>query len=115
MRELKFRIWNTKKKEMYWNFFIGTIWYHNPYLLSIKTSLDDLIFQQFTGLKDRNEKDVYEGDIVSGLGFISEVVWEIEDSAFQIKSKTGGAFMNYDYVQNFEIIGNIFETPELIK
>ncbi len=107
-RKIKFRVWNLKDKE-----------FHNPAILEVwGNPIENYIIQQFTGLLDKNGKEIYEGDIVCGFDFIAEVIWETEDSAFQIRriDKThGGAFLNTMYMQNFEVIGNIFHNPELIN
>ena len=118
MRTMKFRAWDSKNKK----FPLGLTGFHiigectvfdlvNQYRLEEALELE---ITQYTGLTDKNGKELYEGDIVEWTGkFIAEVFWCEEDAAFQIKSKTGGAFLNYLYLQNFQIIGNIYENPEL--
>lgn len=69
---------------------------------------------QFTGLKDKNGKEIYEGDLLKRPGFLSifEVKWQEESAAFLRQS------MNWIYQSidsGLEIIGNIHENPELLK
>ena len=73
---------------------------------------------QFTGLKDKNRKDIYEGDIVQwedtvddgyGCGYLTQIQEEV--------SFGGGAFNPVSSMPSkyFEVIGNIYENPELVK
>jgi uncharacterized phage protein (TIGR01671 family) len=74
---------------------------------------------QFTGLKDKNGKEIFEGDILktwysrdmSGLDIIKLII-EVE---YEINEKSGTSGFEIPFLDHCEIIGNIFENPELIK
>jgi uncharacterized phage protein (TIGR01671 family) len=89
----------------------------NPFWEEVFDADEQPIIQQYTGLYDKNGKEIYEGDILEWKGeFIAEVFFEQENAAFVIKSKKGGkAFMSENYVLNFQIIGNIFEHKHLLE
>jgi uncharacterized phage protein (TIGR01671 family) len=78
-----------------------------------KTS-EEIIIQQFTGLKDKNNQEIYEGDLIKTLtGFTANV--EFIEGCFTISlSKDGPAMPLFILNKPIEIIGNIFENPELL-
>lgn len=78
------------------------------------------ILMQYTGLKDKNEKEIYEGDIVQW--FLNEhvrtgIVNYISDAAgYDLKNFKNKWHIGVDFYRGeFEIIGNIHENPELMK
>lgn len=74
---------------------------------------------QFTGLHDKNGKEIYEWDIVQGVfvwGATGGVIeYDIQGASFGFKD--GGSWMNWaDHDStNYEVIGNIHENPELLE
>lgn len=68
---------------------------------------------QYTGLTDKNGKKIFEGDIVKGtfLGFPVP----IEDDVFSICWQEDVAGYKANYFENVEVIGNIYDNPELLE
>ena len=77
---------------------------------------DDCILMQYTGLKDKNGKEIYEGDIVQETGGLPcEVYWRDEAAGFEFVYVGNSWMPNVDAVGRwFEVIGNIYENPELL-
>ena len=74
------------------------------------------ILQQFTGMKNKNGSDYYEGDIVTYAGAskgVGDIVW-CEDG-FVINAKDGNDKVYLPLYKARDIIGNIYENPELLN
>ena len=87
--------------------------------------------QQFTGLLDKNGKEIYEGDVVNGwrkgsnsdMGYTGVIQWQQEQAGWIIKCgkyvmEILSLAMSGDgettKLDSFEVIGNIYENPELL-
>lgn len=128
-REIKFRAWD-KDRECFLPVIVGNTdikddnwicpltfcevngeknWYHN----------ETCEIMQYTGLHDKNDKEIYEGDILSDN---SLVIWDKRQSSF-VMSKEEWLFNHYfgegvDVENGFadtEVIGNIYDNPELLE
>ena len=138
-RPLKFRVWDTKHKK----FLIGIppmeymldheVWSHRDieedpcvYLNNVfsKDFNGRLIFQQYTGLNDKTNKEIYEGDIVKYKTWTGSYDGTTEEHQTQVQFKDGAYYPRYIddecedswysfKVYDLEVVGNIMETPHL--
>jgi len=151
MKEIKFRAWDKKRKFMIYEdtppynfemYLDGSFCIHRydkrrddkkEYWYSEDS--EDYELMQYTGLKDKNGKEIYEGDILKDDVGIAEVTYDNERAGFYAWFKKPVVFPDYahgvkdtkinqihmyawstdDYKTSAEVIGNIYENPELIK
>ena len=122
MRKIKFRAWDKIEKKM-WIPIIdqeGFPCAKHPItclLIRMDGELLDPIMQ-YTGLKDKNGKEIYEGDILNhcelGKGYkdFRVIEWkEIED----LEESYTGFNIYPSYAKKYLVVGNIYENPELLK
>lgn len=125
-REIKLRAWDKNAKK--WRTIASLDWYKpitgKTGLCGACVILDDgrdqfmpieeIEIVQFTGFKDKNRKEIYEGDILDTEAGRFVVVWETHSAAFRYHDLQGNSEspLNYDHI---EVIGNIYENPDLIK
>lgn len=111
----KFRVWNTEIKEIE---VFKT--YEEISELFLALSADDCFYSimQSTGLFDKNNKEIFEGDIVLVLDSPYTVFYDNEKGSYRLKphdDRWNVDYMsNFSHGGNFEIIGNIYENKELL-
>jgi uncharacterized phage protein (TIGR01671 family) len=101
MREIKFRVWNPEFK-----------------IMSEVFTLEDVLFGRTLGC-DKNGKEIYEGDILdmSEAYFTEYQIVEWINDGFKLRSKNyspDSIYRNFSH-DNVEIVGNIYENPELLE
>ncbi len=138
MRELKFKFWNKiahrfqapnkyaiQGDGLYVSYDYDMMAWDDP------SSFDNSILVpcQYTGLKDKNNEEVYEGDIIKytfdGASYPKEAVdkiliceWDQSNAWFVFKEHDDNISDGYYWLEikgYCEVIGNIFENPELLK
>lgn len=148
MREIKFRVWDDHFKYMNYKVTVG-MWGKEslnddnytacamyvmpdkvdykcePHWAHFEPYMEDTHLMQYTGLKDRNGKEIYEGDIVRLPAYLNNyteyAVCKWIDNTNSVEDVIGFAFedtkgkrVRNDEWEDYEIIGNIYENPELL-
>lgn len=117
MRTIKFRRWHTEEKDMH---------YDKQFYLDTDTSTYDVM--QFTGLHDKNGKEIYEGDVViwkqasGGIlppnenSYICQIKWgRVGWDCEDVEPLKNGFHSCFTFASShIEIIGNIYSNPELL-
>lgn len=135
MREIKFRAWDRSKNLMSPVWTIGFKAWDWPDVALNRLELEDngtydadlmregnIVLMQYTGLKDKNGKEIWEGDVIhvpakkrwrSGVVNYSEITGSFKVEAidlFDIIGKKSSLF----YDENAYVAGNVYENPELV-
>ena len=107
MKELKFRVWDKTNKKWFDDYteFLTEDWFKDGEIT------------QFTGLHDKNSKEIYEGDILESPGWDWKLIfWSEEYSGWCFSTSNAGAIkFTKDEAATSWIIGNIYENPELME
>ena len=134
MREIKFRAWDKNDKRIFidpqmidfYNKKIGYMQYQTEYMpdtsYSIPVGFEEFEYSElmeWTGLYDKNGEDIYEGDIL--FESFGEKYYKVVFENGSFRAEFDGDFEEYSFelidvvAQGYEVVGNIYENPELIK
>lgn len=121
----KFRAWDVHEKKMFTNaqliIWNGNIYVNDNSKLNVDNlkgwNIDEKYLMQTTGLKDKNGNEIFEGDIVHAYSEGARLIGIIEyfDNAYCIKDKNGIYNSLWTNAEQYEIIGNIYDNPELME
>ncbi len=125
MREIKFRQWLSLRNYMHYG--IGVIEEGN-WAGPVSCVFNQDPIMQFTGLFDKNGKEIYEGDVVSSIfakgieNYEAELIGVVvyRDCYFTIDRKKNNGHIPWvdwptEYFENCEVIGNVWENSELLE
>lgn len=110
-REIKFRAWDIYNKVMVFDM-------NKIYECYIDNEHRGLKWMQFTGLKDKECKEIYEGDIMlneDGMGDIWICEFNEGMFVYRLPLENGDEIIPINEPKGFKIIGNIYKNPELLK
>ena len=129
-REIKFRVWDVENKEMlevqeldFEPTFYGGRIAIRPDQYNDYFDTEDMILMQYTGLHDKSGKEIYEGDIVycqTKFGKAKAIIKFIDGKfvaywdSILTHPQNGHCIACYEINKRFEVIGNIYDNPELL-
>jgi len=120
MRDIKFRAWFQDAKALE---EVSLPWAIDGYgtgLIDIRNPQKRInaVLMQYTGLKDKNRNEIYEGDFLSASHpdesafFCGYIIYDTEQAAFMLRTEICADIYLYEF-DEFKSIGNIYENPEL--
>jgi YopX protein len=120
MREIKFRAWDKEEKKMY---EVGLLDCQRMQIMppapdeqAILERHNDIDLMQYTGLKDKNGKEIYEGDILINHFYFDNNSEKPQAVSWgEAEWLMGKLALNSNNTEYLEVIGNIYSNPELLQ
>lgn len=124
-REIKFRAFATDLKKTVYGYLVDDVewaktWIYYPikkgaFIEMYSALVDKKTVGQFTGLTDKNGKEIYEGDVINTVNNNWGVI-VVKDHCFEVTvSETQSSFYTAEWMKQSEVIGNIYENENLLK
>ncbi|MED4382774.1 YopX family protein [Bacillus licheniformis] len=113
MREIKFQAWDLDAQQMY-------NWESIKQLFHEHLDHPRVKVRQYTGLKDRQDREIYEGDVVKGIrdshwhGGYDIVLGKVEFDEETCSFRVDGGGLLYR-IEEIEVIGDVYRNPELLE
>ena len=121
MREIKFRAWDTQLKTYTYSGYGSKTWA----IFAKRTNCPRFIIEQYTGLKDKNDKEIFEGDYNIDYDDGTIFIITFKDGCFgyniyEIYERNHKEFIEFQSIENYhhdsmDFLQNIHENPELLK
>ena len=121
-RIIKFRVWCKDYNE--WEKNRCFINQQGELLHEMRTGFmlcnpDTHIVQLFTGLLDKNGKEIYEGDVLQRIPCLTQyqIIWDNDMSCYRMKAVDPAIIFSYrePYGHDWQVIGNIYENSDLVE
>lgn len=128
-RTIKFRAWDKKYNVMWQGIELVKLLKYLVFqempnaeaYTAFKTHPDDFVWLQNTGIKDKNGREIFEGDVLSDThyGTKGQIIWKNEFARFVVQElnpeKEFELWSDNEMLYHTAVIGNIYENPELLN
>lgn len=132
VREIKYRAWNDNKKKMYYPVkeieMANCTYYHGFWDGGSLWESEQISFLEYVGLHDKNDKEIYEADIIQ-INVYNSFTGELEESEKEVVVHQGCCFgvlwgISRDFINlqgafggfvSFEVLGNVYDDMDLLE